>query len=293
MRFKSPLIFASKPSRYGDIICHLPFLTYLKKVYPNSYISFYIDKTCSSISPFLINYFFIDNLIISSETDRFNQNDLSFEYDIYFNPYSQLTRPDYYNFHGVLQENFIMTEIYGGGRIPKETYNFLTDEERTPKLSPYFHIQRFPKTIAIWPFSGYSQGNSIGLSLRSPSLQWWNSLVGILKGYNILQFGYPKSELINHPSIIDRRNLSLFDAVIESLGCDLVIGTDSGSQWIIGAYGHNQICLYTNYQYNHFRNLHAMVPTNSKGNIISLFGEKGINNILPEQVLENVKRIIN
>ena len=62
--------------------------------------------------------------------------------------------------------------------------------------------------------------------------------------------------------------MSLFDSIKISLGCDLVITTDSGVSHIFGAYGMNQICLYSPYQENHFQNFEAMTPMNYKNNLI-------------------------
>lgn len=292
---KSPSIFGVvRPSLLGDVVASLPFLNYLEKIYPESYKLAYIDKKCAQILPFLINHPLIDKIQVSEQPDNISLNDLKlFEFfDIIFNPFPRLTRPDYYNYHHITKELFCMNEIiWKNERINSKEWDKLSEKERQPKLYQWFDIERKNKTIAIWPFSGYStKQDSLSPNLRSPSKEWWIKLIDMLSDYKIIQFGHPKSEKLNDPRIIDCRQLNLFDAVKISLGCDLSITTDSGVSWILGAYGVNQIVLYTNYLPNHYQNFDAMVAVNWKNNIISLFGENGINNINQEKVIDSIKK---
>lgn len=290
----SPKIFTGKPSRYGDIICFIPFITYLKKVYPESYITFFIDKTCASVIQFLLNYPGIDHFQISLEKDKVISQDVDKKYDIIFNLYNNLTNPYYYNYHSVQKENFIMSEIFtseGIKKINPKEYDILTNQEKYPKLIQYFPVDRAQKTIAIWPFSGY--GDSETTRKRSPTIDWWSNLiVGLsLKGYKILEFGHPNNKSLTEKNnnIEDLRHLSLFDSIKISLGCDLVITTDSGVSHIFGAYGANQICLYSPYQDNHFQNFEAMTPMNYKNNLTLFCGRDNINSIKQEEILNIIK----
>jgi len=290
----NPKIFTGKPSRYGDIICFIPFITYLKKIYPESYITFFVDKTCSSVVQFLLNYPGIDNFQVSLEEDKVTNQDINKKYDIIFNLYNNLTSPYYYNYHNVQKENFIMSEIFtpdGVRKINPKEYDVLTDQEKYPKLVKYFPVTRTDKTIAVWPFSGY--GDSETTRKRSPNTDWWTTLItGLtLKGYKILEFGHPNNQSLKekNSNIQDLRHLSLFDSIKISLGCDLVITTDSGVSHIFGAYGANQICLYSPYQSNHFQNFEAMTPVNYKNNLTLFCGRDNINSIKQEEILNIIK----
>ena len=290
----NPKIFTGKPSRYGDIICFIPFVTYLKKIYPDSYITFFIDKTCAPVTQFLLNYPGIDNFQISLEEDKVIQKDISKNYDIVFNLYNNLTNPYYYNYHNVQKENFIMSEIFtkdGVKKIISSEYEVLTSEEKFPKLVQYFKTDRLKKTIAIWPFSGYSDSDTT--RKRSPSITWWKKLVDILKaqGFDLIEFGHPNNQSLTGVTnkIKDLRHMSLFDSMKISLGCDLVITTDSGVSHIFGAYGMNQICLYSPYQENHFQNFEAMTPMNYKNNLKLICGLDNINTINQEEIIDFIK----
>jgi ADP-heptose:LPS heptosyltransferase len=290
----NPKIFTGKPSRYGDIICFIPFITYLKKIYPESYVTFFIDKTCAPVTQFLLNYPGIDRFQISLEEDKVIPKDIDKNYDLIFNLYNNLTNPSYYNYHNVQKENFIMSEIYtkdGLVKIEPKEYDLLTNQEKLPILNQYFKTERSQKTIAIWPFSGY--GDSETTRKRSPSAEWWAVLTDalLLKGYKLLEFGHPNNKSLTEKAskIQDLRHMSLFDSIKISLGCDLVITTDSGVSHIFGAYGMNQICLYSPYQQNHFQNFEAMTPVNYKNNLTLFCGHDNINSINQEEIINIIK----
>jgi ADP-heptose:LPS heptosyltransferase len=285
---KSPLISYALTSMYGDLICRLPFLNYLEKRFPNSYKSVYIDPKCSQIAPFLLNHPLIDNIYISDKDDIITEQDKDYfrRFDLAFHPYPQVTRPDYYNHWGVLEENLRMATLINGGRINPAELSLLTPEEKYPKLTQWFNIEKQEKTIAVLPFSGYNNDPSI--QKRSPSKEWWLELVKKLrdKGYRINQYGSPKSELLDHAAVFDRRKLGLFDMVKEVLSCELSISTDSGSAWILGAYGTKQVIIYSNYLNDHHTNTDAFKPLNCKGNAHYVFGANGINGIPQEEILK-------
>jgi len=275
---------------YGDAICRLPFLNYLEKKIPNSYKAVYLDPKCSQLASLLLNHPLIDRIYISDKDDVITDQDKQFfnQFDLVFYPYPQLTRPDYFNHWTVLEENLRMATLLSGERINPAELSLITKEETLPKLNQWFSVERKEREIALFPFSGY--GNDPSILKRSPSKLWWMELVKKLNeaGYQVNQYGSPKSELLDHSAVFDRRKLSLFDMVKEALGCDLSISTDSGSAWILGAYGARQIICYTNYLENHYNNTSAFCPLNCKGNAYHLFGAGGINNISINEILKVV-----
>ena len=271
-------------SMLGDIIISLPFLSFLDSMYEDSYKCVYIDKKCSQIIPFLINHPQIDRILVSELVDRVSPGDENIfkKYDLVFDPFPQHTDNQWFNKIHISEAIFRLNYLRGSGYIDPKMFALMGDNVK-PRLSKWFDVEKFEKTIAIWPFSGYYDDPSI--SKRSPSIEWWDVIVDglIKKGFKVLQFGHPRSPRVSFTT--DFRHLSLFDAVKMTLGCDLQIGTDSGSSWIIGAYGMRQICLYTNYVPGHVTNKDAYVPLNCKNNLISIYGDGNINNINQEEVL--------
>lgn len=288
MKYHRSFFSVLRPSMIGDIIASLPFLEYLEKLCPNSYKCAYIDKKCSSIIPFLINHPLIDNIKISEKRDEFSENDIKFakNFNVIFDPYSQHLDNYYYNYVSILEESFRMNRVLNGGYVNPSERNVLVGKEKYPKLYQWFDVEDRKDTIALWCKSGYGN-NDPTINLRSPSIDWWEKLVDKIhaKGYKTVCFGHPLSEYPKNSKFLD---LPFFDAIKFSLGCRRTISCDSGPAWIIGAYGYPQTVLYTNYLPFHVKNLDATVPFNHNDNLISFFGEKGINNIDLEKVIDNI-----
>lgn len=280
----------------GDCIASLPFLTYLEKIYPNSYKMVYIDKKCAHITPFLLNHPLIDKIYISDEIDKVSEKDEAYfrQFHMVFEPFAPVYLQDWFNTIHITEMTFRMNLLRGQGFIYPKEYDLLTEEEKCPRLEQWFDAPKFPaKTVAIWPFAGYGN-NDPTIELRSPNEHWWKHMVEELvdAGYFVSQYGHPLSPVIGDGHYLtDRRELSLFDAIKETLRCDLSITTDSGSSWLLNAYGAKNITLYTNYKENHTTNVDAYVPKNFKNNLISIWGNGNINNISHEEVINNVKSI--
>lgn len=285
------IIGGLRPSLFGDVIASLPFLTYLEKIYPGSYKAAYIDKKCAQIIPFLINHPLIDKIYISEEKDRVSLKDNSYfeTFNMVFEPYGHVVPEGWWNFKKIVEQSFCLNFLRGHGYINPSEWNQLSSEEQKPKLYQWFDVEKNNKFIALWPFTGYAN-NDLSIDKRSPNMFWWRKLANLLKdqGFEVLQYGHPNSPLL-WDGVIDRRKLSLFDAVKETLGCDCHIGTDSGSSWILGAYGMKQILLYTNYKENHYQNFDAFLPINLENNLKSLFDLHNINNINQEEILNLIK----
>ncbi len=272
-------IIGLRPSLLGDIITSLPVLTYLEKKYPNSYKTVSVAKKCSQIIPLLLNQPFIDRLHINEILENPNQADKDFfaSHDLVISPNLEHPNPFWQNDLHMVEENFNMMGF--------KDWNILSFEERTPKLIPWFEnlgaIRN--KTIALFGRAGYNKDNS-----RSPSYKYLDSLVFKLQksGYSVFQFGAqdePEWETIN-----ERFNDEpFFDQIKMALSCSLMIGTDSGSSLIMGAYGFPQITLLTNWNKNHNQNFLSLSPRNS--NNLNLFAKGGCDNINQELILDSLK----
>jgi len=285
-----------RPSRFGDTVASLPFLRYLDKKYPNSYKSVSIDPMCHQIAPFLLNHPFIDNIHILGKPDQITNGDIDFfsKFSLVYHPYIPTTNQFWYNNWSLHEELFRMNLEISSGRINPDEYSTLTEEEKSPRLEQWFPIERKGNTIAIFPFSGYANQDAT-TDQRSPSIYWWRGLIMkhlLPSGYKIIQYGHPKSFNLQvyFPEIVSRLNLSLFEMIRDSLGCDLAITTDSGAGHILSAYGMRHIVLYTNWRENHKSNLTALLPINYKKNLTNLFCKGNINNTSHEEVMNAIKK---
>lgn len=283
----------------GDLVMSLPMLTYFEKRYPNSYKYFFIEKKVAFTAPLYFNHPLIDCIRITGEWSGFSQED----YEIANTCDIKCTMTnwkhdelDWYNHRGQVEETARIAGIY-------DLKDVLTVEEMYPKLykwfdvgeeDPNFHTyskqnreqKLLDNTIAIWPFA--TAGDKLG---RSPSVTWWANLIEKLEkmGYSIAQFGHNKEPVIG-PHVTRYNHLSFFENIKLSLACKMVIGTDSGPMWVIGAYDHPAIHLMTNWLPGHNRNFDALTPVNN--NHATFFEQGGTDNINQGDVLYMVERMM-
>jgi hypothetical protein len=279
----------------GDLVMGLPMLNYFEKKYPGSYKFWVIEKKCSIGAQLYFNHPLIDRIKITDEWGGFGKIDkqLMEKCDIIAEcpPADKRGRPDWYNYESCVEH----TAILGGIKDIKEV---LTEDEMKPRLYKWFDTGApavtstyakkantsdiiYDNNIAIWPFAG-SPG-------RSPSPRWWNILVDglIHKGYSVFHYGMPYDPKIsNLEGYRAFTQLSYFDQVRSSLASQLVIGTDSGAMWVMGAYSHPAINLMTNYLPGHRSNLLALEPINDNGQTFYEMG--GCDNISIRQVANNI-----
>jgi len=281
----------------GDLIMGLPMLNYYEKKYPGSYKYWVIQKKCSQCAPIFLNHPLIDRLKISDEWDEFGDYDkeLIAECEIKTRPSANIgwkhSSPDWYNTVSCVKETAYMAGI-------SDLKDILSEDEMKPKLYKWFDVGlpivtstyakqanlgtvKYRNNIAIWPFAG-SPG-------RSPTPEWWNLLIDnlIKRGYTVHHYGLPSdpilSELKGYRTFPE---LSYFDQVKAALASQLVIGTDSGAQWVMGAYSHPAINLMTNWLPNHTQNLLALEPVNDNG--VTFLETGGCDNIHVGRVLKNI-----
>jgi len=287
-------IFGIRQSLIGDSIMALPLLTLLEKMQPDSYKIWHIARKCSQSAQLYFNHPLIDKILITDCDEGFGQKDEEEmrKCDVRFNTTPPFhSSADWPNNYNIYEETALMAGF------TLEQYNTLTDEEKRPKLIKWFNVEKQrPKTIALWPCAGYGNENK-----RNPSELFYLALIGGLSlyGYKIIQFGHPKDynlqSLVNvcdqhvkdNFSVIN--HLSFFDQIKMTLGCDLVISTDSGSGLIFGAYEMPQISLLTNHFPNHTKNFTAFSPNNI--NNTNFIGIRSPDNIDVLKVLAKVKEL--
>lgn len=275
-------IWGTRFSLIGDIVMSLPILEHLYNKYGEYYSYFSIAQKCQQAIPLFINQPFIDEIKISDHFEGLGERDheIMSQCDIVIDVSPQHPLEyDWYNYRTCVEETALMA-----GFSPNDFSGL------KPKLIQYWKDDDLinKNTIVIWPFAGYGQG-----ILRSPSLEWWKSIVQILvKNYNIIHCGVDiEPTITEHPNYKKVTNLSFFEQIKVSLSCNMAIGTDSGSMWVIGAYSKiPQINLITNWLPNHNTNLLSLAPIGDK--TINLFAQNGCININIQEVIQKINENI-
>lgn len=285
-------IFGVRGSLIGDSIMALPILNWLERRWPGSYKYWQIARKCSQAAPLYYNHPLIDKLLISDGEEGMGPRDIEIakSCDVVFNLMPQHPEGDSWpNKRSIFEETWVMAGL------PLEEYKNLPPEEQRPKLVKWFSCPPMGrKTIGIWPCAGYGIQPK-----RSPPEGWYRKLTrGLLdRGYNVFQFGHPLDFCIardddtgSEKSIfISYNTLSFFEQIKISLGCDLVVGTDSGSGLVVGAYEHPQITLLTNHWPGHTTNPLAFATNNPKNT--NFFAPDRADNINIESVLDKITEI--
>jgi len=297
----------------GDIIMQLPLLTYFEKKYPGSYKYLVVLKKISVCVELFINHPLIDRIKVTDDWNFPGKTDLKIArscgiIDQAYNTKTGIRKPPFngswcsdsrwYNKRSCVEEKAI---LYGVNDLTE----VLNEEEMKPKLVKWFDVGRetrsigylrekkvidqeiFKNSIAIWPFAGYY---NLGAK-RSPSPKWWRGLINsLVSKYQVYHYGVDKEILSNSLNYKSFTYLSYMQQVKMSLASPLIIGTDSGSMWVFGAYHHPSIHLITNWNKNHNTNFNALAPINDKG--INLFAKKSCDNIDYSKVIEAVEGVL-
>ncbi len=286
-------IFAGRGSLIGDTVMFLPALNLLEKYFPNSYKIFPISQKTSYSSIFFLNHPLIDKIHFVEKYENLGDKDFEIikQCDYFIDPFpyhppcpglSVGVDNFWYNHYTCVEETMRMASI------SMDAFRSLEEQEKKPKLYQSFSSERKRKSIAIHARAGYNDA-----PIRNPSTAYWKELTKKIrnKGYKIYHCGVEKEEDIGE-DIARITGLSLFDQIKVCLGCDLVIGTDSGFNWLIGAYGHPMISLLCCSAPNHNQNLFAFAPENYKNNNINLLAHGSCDNIKQEEILDAIDKLI-
>jgi len=289
MTGKNFKVFGIRGSLIGDSIMALPVLNYIDKKAPGCYKYWQVARKCSQAAPLYINHPLIDQIVISDCDEGMGPRDIEIakQCQYVFNVMPQHPEGDNWpNIRDIYHETFRMAGFSDA------QYAEMTEEEKRPKLYKWFPVEiQKRKTIALWPCAGYGKENK-----RNPSREWYDTFTDelIKAGYTIYQFGHPRDYTFDYwwtPSYFkDYRLLSFFDQIKLSLGCDLVVGTDSGSTLIFGAYEHPTISLLTNHWPGHVNNPYAFATNSTKN--YNFFAPNGASNIHVNEVINKVKELV-
>lgn len=279
-------VFGVRQSLLGDCVGALPVLNHIDKIYPGSYNYWHVAQKCSHIVPLFVGHPLIDRIVISDCPEGFGPRDIEImrECDIVLNTMPEHPHQhDWPNFKDFYCETFVMS----GFSI--SDYLSLPPEQRLPKLVKWFRPEARltvkSKIVALWPQAGYGKEPK-----RSPDKAWYQSFVDQLKvdGCDIIQFGHPADFELE--GVCRRTHIDFFQQVRETLSCDLVVSTDSGSGLIFAAYEHPQITLTAPHWPGHIRNLDALAPQNRNGHVF--LDARGASHINQADVVSKVREIL-
>ncbi len=224
-----------RPHLIGDSVMATIIPPYLKRRFGDDLdMHWVVSAKCSQAAPLFLNHPALDRVWVSEASEGYGPREMEIakKCDIVFDPLPQ--HPD-----GDAWPNQVGRTIYSEtwlmAGLPLGEYAALPSDEQVSRLYRWFRTTRLPKTIAVWP--GARQGEKE--DRRNPPFRWWSDLTVrlIAEGYRVVQCGHPNDMGGQRlPESLDARERSFMDLIALSLGCDLTIGTDSGSMIALAAY---------------------------------------------------------
>lgn len=245
--------------QFGDLVINTFAARILKQKYPESKLTFVINKDYKDIAPLFINHPYIDYIkILDKNRDGFNQVDKDWvknqDFDLVFNPMQDHDHSDpWFLKRHQAAEVCYMHKLATEQECEKfDNKLYLNKWFDTPEFWVYdsvslkdsgFVVNKKP-TVALQAFAGsYNPKNDKMLTIEKAQ-----SIVDYLikLGFNVLQLG-----IESEPKLFNtyRFNTDYFNSVKNMLGCKFLITTDSAMSWISSAYEFPTIGLYSNSYY--------------------------------------------
>lgn len=294
-------IWGVRAGLIGDLVMALPILTYLEKKYPGSYKYWAVHQKCAQAAPLFMNHPLIDRIKVTDGWVNLGPHDreLMDLCELAFDVSPPVRDHNWRNEMTCIDQTARMAGI-------DDLDDVLKPHEKIPHLDrwfPSFSFSQNPNNhgyvdhvgdtyrvagdrIAIWPFANYGKKPH-----RSPSEGWWTVMAEKLidAGYEVYHYGWLKEPQLlsyNNPFYHYMCKHSFFDQIRSSLEAKVSIGTDSGSMWVLGAYGQPGIELMTYHEHGHTTNPWALMPPYE--NHTMLFNEKNINLIKHAEVIKAI-----
>lgn len=274
-------IFGVRMSLIGDCIMSLPILDHLKTIYPNSYIYFSLAKKCQQAKFLFENHPNIDEVKISDYEEELGPSDFEIikNCDLFINPRppqpSEVGQQYWYNERNCVEQAFTMGQ------------QNLVNLKTKPKVYLSKELNKIPKSIAVWPLAGYGSGFN-----RGPSKVWWENLLLNFPDHEIHQFGHTSDFVLNNKNVKLNTSDNFENQIYKSLGCSIILGTDSGSMWATGAFNLTpQINFLTNWLPNHNKNFLSLAPEGEK--CVNFFSKFSCDNINILEVTRKINELLN
>lgn len=286
-RGKTLRVWGARGSLIGDMVYATPIYAFLRKQFPDCYTYWQVARKVSQAAPLFYNHDLIDCITISDCNEGMGLRDAAIAQSCHVRINTTPQHPDgdiWPNLRSMAHEVFRMAGLSDG------QWDSLSPDEQRPRLYQWFEVERKPKTIAIWP--GARQGER---QKRVPDVEYWDALVVRLvkEGYQVMHCGHPNDlngRVVGGVLSQDARHGTFLDQIRASLGCDLIIGTDSGSQLALSSYESvPTLSLLTNHWPLHVDNPLAFSPCGARN--VSMFSRDNHNGHDIENVVDTIKQL--
>lgn len=261
--------------RYGDLFMNLAAWRTVKRIDPNSHITFLLNGNYRDAAPLFLDQPDIDKVHIThSPVGDFDEEDIKWACEQgFYIVYSLMADHDHANPWFFYRNQ--PQEVCHMHRLP-----ILDDGKLT--LNRWFEPTKgLEKYVALQAFAGsYDLNNKKALTIQRAQ-----EIVELIRarGYSVLQLGLPSEPKLENTTRIDT---DFFGAVKNMLGCKALVSCDSGFRWASSCYDFPTLGLDSNEYYdmrphggrNH---IDAIQPLNPNATYLD---EKNVNDISAESI---------
>jgi ADP-heptose:LPS heptosyltransferase len=234
----------------GDLAMQVVLCKRFKNIFPDSHITFGINKKYESCKDIFKENKYIDDIKIwdgyddwPTKIDKKFLDDYSSEYDYIFNPMSCHIDQQWYTKTHHIQA---FANNHGLGKI----------EDLKIDLERWFDLdKKYKNCIAITAFSSATGIRDIPKDFCNKIIDYIHSL-----GYETIQLGLKNHEKLN--TTYEPIGGSVIEDVIIAASCKMVLTTDTGMNWIMSGYKQNVLGLYSSKSYPIHAPLYNRTPIN-------------------------------
>lgn len=224
------------PNMYGDLYMMTVAARCLKRLVPDSHLTFVIAADFRECAPLFLDDPNIDRVhILDKPRDGFNQNDWNWinqqKFDHIFNPMADHdhSRPWFQFRHQALEAAHMHGIPYNG------------DDSKIRMTKWFKPTPGFENFIAFSPWPSFHEGTDNPKAIPIPMAQ--KIVDNLIKmGHNVLQIGGPTEPKLENTI---KLNTDYFTSVRNVLGCRAMIMGDSGLNWLLSGYDFPVVGLYS------------------------------------------------
>ena len=247
----------------GDLVINLIACRAFKEQFPDSHLTFGINKKYESILPIFKYNELINDFKIWENYDNWpSENDRKYleskQFDVIFNPMPQHKYQDWYLKYHHSEAVCLM-------------HNLTPPKNLQINLNKWFDLdEKYEDCVAITSFSSVGAIRDIPMDFTNKIIEYIHSL-----GLKTIQLGLKKHPRLN--TTYEPLGGEIFDDIKIALSCKFLLTADTGMNYIMSGYQAKVLSLYSCLSYPVYAPLINRTPRNPNAIALEHYNIKDIN----------------
>lgn len=247
----------------GDLAMNIVTCRAFKEAYPDSHLTFNINKKYESVAPIFLHNKLIDDIKIWENYDNWpSDSDKKYledkKFDKVFNPMPKHKYENWYLQYHHTEAMCLMNDL-----IPPKNLHI--------ELNRWFDLEeKYKDCVALTCFSSAGNIRDIPKDFANKIVDYIHSL-----GLSTIQLG-----LKDHPKLnvtFDPIGQTIFEDVKVALSCRFLLTADTGMNWILSGYQSKVLGLYSALSYPTYAPLINRTPRNKNAIYLENYNIQDIN----------------